>query len=163
MLLHFLNSLVQTPWLVACLHLALHARCKRSPNCLHFVLVQCRHLGSSPAFISRCTLDVSGRQIVCILCKHNADTLARRLHRIRGLHRQTPEFLNVIYQMPLLLTLAALIADCAACLASGLAGCLALAAAALFQSVLKILCVQALYMFHGFRSSLFIWCTVYHK
>ena len=89
---------------------------------------------------------------------------SRSRDTIRGLHRQTPEFLtNDIYQMPLLLALAALIADCAACLASGLAGCLALAAAALFQSVLKILCVQALYMFHGFRSSLFIWCTVYHK
>ena len=38
--------------------------------------------------------------------------------------------------MPLLLALAALIADCAACLASGLAGCLALAAAALFDRLL---------------------------
>ena len=75
---------------------------------------------------------------------------------IKGSADADPGFLRIIYQMPLLLALAALIADCAACLASGLAGCLALAAAALFQSVLKILCVQALYMFHGFRSSLFI-------
>ena len=89
---------------------------------------------------------------------------SRSRDTIRGLHRQTPEFLtNDIYQMPLLLALAALIADCAACLACGLAGCLAFAAAALFQSVLKILCVQALNMFHGFKSSLFIWYTVYHK
>ncbi len=44
--------------------------------------------------------------------------------------------------------LAALIADRAACLACRLAGCLALSAAAFLQSLLKILCIQALNMFH---------------
>ena len=46
------------------------------------------------------------------------------------------------------LVLAALITDRAACLACRLAGCLALSAAALLQSLLKILCIQALNMFH---------------
>ena len=46
------------------------------------------------------------------------------------------------------LMLAALIADRAACLACRLAGCLALSAAAFLQSLLKILCIQALNMFH---------------
>ena len=46
------------------------------------------------------------------------------------------------------LMLAALIADSAACLACRLAGCLALSAAAFLQSLLKILCIQALNMFH---------------
>ena len=73
-----------------------------------------------------------------------------RLHRIRGLLRQTPDFLtNDIYQMPLLLALAALIADCAACLACGLAGCLALAAAALLCALSQISGVQAFNVLHN--------------
>ena len=44
--------------------------------------------------------------------------------------------------------LAALISNRAACLACGLAGCLALAAATFLQCILKVLCVQSLDMLH---------------
>ena len=75
---------------------------------------------------------------------------SRSRDTIRGLHRQTPEFLtNDIYQMPLLLALAALIADCAACLASGLAGCLALAASTVLCALTKILCIDRLDVLHN--------------
>ena len=47
-----------------------------------------------------------------------------------------------------LLMLAALISNRAACLACGLAGCLALAAATFLQCILKVLCVQTLDMLH---------------
>lgn len=51
--------------------------------------------------------------------------------------------------MHFLLVLAALITNCAACLACRLAGCLALSAATLFHSILKVLCVKTLDMLHG--------------
>lgn len=48
----------------------------------------------------------------------------------------------------LLRILANLIAYCAGCLARGLAGSLALAAAAFFNRILQLLCIQSLDMFH---------------
>ncbi len=53
----------------------------------------------------------------------------------------------------LLVVFALLVSDCTGSLAGRLAGSLALAAAALFQRILKILCVQAFHVLHRISSS----------
>ena len=65
-----------------------------------------------------------------------------------ALHRPLNDHYKTYSDLSESLVLAALITDCTACLACRLAGCLALSAAAFLQSLLKILCIQALNMFH---------------